>query len=161
MNELEASSLHELGEHWHEAWIKGKAAAFERCCTPDVHYEDPLTAQPLHGSTELAVHAARLRGAFPDLEIERVGERMGAGSQACLPWRARGTHRGELPSLPATGRELVVHGIHYTDLADGRILRVRGFFDLYDISIQLGVLPERGSLSETALLLVRGFGLRR
>ncbi len=161
MSGLEASSLQALGEQWQEAWIAGKAEAFERCCTPDVHYEDPLTAEPLHGSTELAAHASRLREAFPDLEIDRIGELLGGGSQACLPWLAKGTHRGELPSLPPTDRELVVHGIHYADLADGRIRRVRGFFDLYDVSVQLGVLPRRGSLSETALLLVRGFGLRR
>ena len=38
--------------------------------------------------------------------------------------------------------------------------RARGFFDLYDTAIQLGLLPSRGSLAESALLLVRGFGLR-
>jgi hypothetical protein len=37
---------------------------------------------------------------------------------------------------------------------------VRGFFDLYDAAVQLGVLPSRGSLGERALLVLRGFGLR-
>ena len=43
---------------------------------------------------------------------------------------------------------------------DGRVRRARGFFDLYDAAVQLGMLPARGSLAETALLLFRGFGLR-
>jgi hypothetical protein len=51
--------------------------------------------------------------------------------------------------------------VHVVELADGRVRRARGFFDLYEAGIQLGLLPGRGSLGETALLLLRGFGLRR
>ena len=39
--------------------------------------------------------------------------------------------------------------------------RARGFFDLYDAATQLGLLPARGGMGETALLMLRGFGLRR
>ena len=37
---------------------------------------------------------------------------------------------------------------------------MRAFFDAYEAAIQLGVLPARGTRSEKALLLLRGFGLR-
>jgi hypothetical protein len=63
--------------------------------------------------------------------------------------------------LPPTNRFVVVHGLHYVELADGLIRRARGFFDLYDAGVQLGLLPTRGGRGETALLLLRGFGLRR
>ena len=46
------------------------------------------------------------------------------------------------------------------ELEGGRVRRARGFFDLYDAATQLGLLPQRGSFTETALLLLRGFGLR-
>ena len=46
-------------------------------------------------------------------------------------------------------------------VADGRVRRARGFFDLYDAATQLGLLPARGGLGETVLLMLRGFGLRR
>ena len=78
----------------------------------------------------------------------------------CVPWRLAGTHKGALGGLPPTGRFVVVQGMHYLELADGRVRRARGFFDLYDVAVQLGLLPARGSLAETALLLMRGFGLR-
>jgi hypothetical protein len=55
---------------------------------------------------------------------------------------------------------MILHGIHYLELEGGRVRRARGFFDLYDAAIQLGLLPQRGSLTESALLLLRGFGLR-
>jgi predicted ester cyclase len=133
---------------------------FDESCTPDVHYEDPLSPEPLTGLAALTEHAGRLRMAIPDLRVERSGERLGNDSFACLPWRLLGTHSGQLAALPATGRAVDVQGIHYVELVDARIRRARGFFDLYDVAVQLGLLPGRGTLGESALLLLRGFGLR-
>ncbi len=48
----------------------------------------------------------------------------------------------------------------YCELDRSLLLRVRGFFDLYDAATQLGVLPGRGTLGEKALMMLRGFGLR-
>src|SRR2546423_407967 len=75
-------------------------------------------------------------------------------------WRLAGAHTGASAGIPASGRFGVLQGIHYLELADGRVRRARGFFDLYDAAVQLGLLPARGSLAEAALMLVRGFGLR-
>ena len=133
---------------------------FADCCTPDVQYEDPVMVEPLTGTDALATSARRLRAAFPDLRLERTAPRIAQGRFGCLPWRLLGTHRGELGGLPASGRFVIVHGIHYIEVSDGLIRRARGFFDLYGAAIQLGLLPERGGLAETALLLLRGFGLR-
>ena len=103
-----------------------------------------------------------LRSAFPDLHIEATAPPLSRNDHVCIPWRALGTHRAELgPMLPATERFVTLHGVHYIELSDGAVRRARGFFDLYDAATQLGVLPARGGLGETALLLLRGFGLRR
>jgi hypothetical protein len=84
------------------------------------------------------------------------------GANACVPWRALGTHRADIgQTLPATDRFVTLHGVHYLELSDGAVRRARGFFDLYDAATQLGLLPARGGLGETALLMLRGFGLRR
>jgi steroid delta-isomerase-like uncharacterized protein len=147
-----------LSEHWVAAWTG--AAAFSACCTPDVHYEDPVAIEPLSGLHELTGHAERLRAAFPDLRIERTADPIETADFACLPWRALGTHRGDLGALPATERFVILHGVHYVELSDGLVRRARGFFDLYSGAVQLGLLPQRGGLGETALLLLRGFGIR-
>jgi hypothetical protein len=84
------------------------------------------------------------------------------GDHVCVPWRALGTHGGDIGHmLPATDRFVSIHGLHYLELTDGAVRRARGFFDLYEAATQLGLLPSRGTLGETALLLLRGFGLRR
>jgi steroid delta-isomerase-like uncharacterized protein len=148
-----------LAERWAAAWT-GTGEGFEACCTPDVHYEDPVAIDPLTGLADLSAHAERLRTAFPDLRVERTGDPVETAGLACLPWRALGTHKGDLGALPATDRFVIVHGVHYVELSDGLVRRARGFFDLYSGAVQLGLLPQRGSLGETALLLLRGFGLR-
>lgn len=157
--ELARSELDALSERWRRAWTG--EVGFGDCCTPDVAYEDPVAVEPLTGVDALERHAAALRDALPDLKVETTSTPLGGGAHACLPWRIAGTHRGDTPTLPATERFVVVHGIHYVELVDGQVRRARGFFDLYDVATQLGLLPARGGLGEAALLLLRGFGVRR
>jgi steroid delta-isomerase-like uncharacterized protein len=156
--ELERGELDDLAARWRRAW---EGDGFEPCCTPDVAYEDPVALDPLRGLEALERHAASVRSAFPDLRVERTAPALGRGDNVCVPWRALGTHRGEVAALPATERFVAVHGVHYLELSDGLVRRARGFFDLYEAATQLGLLPARGGVGETALLLLRGFGLRR
>jgi hypothetical protein len=157
--ELERGALDALAERWRLGW---HGEGFEACCTPDLSYEDPIAVQPLRGVDALDRHAAGVRGAFPDLTVEATAPALGRGEHACIPWRAVGTHRGDIGTvLPASDRFVALHGLHYLELTDGLVRRARGFFDLYDAATQLGLLPARGGLGETALLVLRGFGLRR
>ncbi len=153
-----ADPIDTLADCWASAWT-GRVG-FLACCTPDVSYEDPVVVEPLRGVEALAAHAGALRAAFPDLRLERSARRVSDGSHACLPWRALGTQHGELPDLPPTRRRVTLHGVHYVEIVDGHIRRARGFFDLCGVATQLGLLPGRGSLGETAILMLRGFGLR-
>ena len=157
--ELEIAEVDALADRWSTAWTG--TSGFAACCTARVSYEDPLAIRPLVGLDPLEAHAVALRAAFPDVRVERTAPALQRGDHACIPWRLHGTHLGPLAALPATEQSLVIHGLHYLELADGRISRARGFFDLYDGSTQLGLLPARGGLGEAALLMLQGFGLRR
>lgn len=158
----------ELIDRWEAAWSEKDPSAFAELCAPDVHYEDPLTGEPLEGPAELGRHAARLWAAFPDARMERTGERLtGDGVPSddetqfiAAPSKLLATHRAPLEGLPPTNRFVVVHCVFYCELEEERLRRVRAFFDLYDAAVQLGVLPARGTLGEKALLVLRGFGLR-
>ena len=141
----------------------GRARGFEACCTPDVSYEDPVAVDPLRGVDALdAPRAGAAPARSPTCRIEATAPPLVARRRtSCVPWRALGTHRGDLGQmLPATDRFVTLHGLHYLELTDGAVRRARGFFDLYDAATQLGLLPARGGLGETALLLLRGFGLQ-
>lgn len=157
-----AGRVERLFDAWEAAWSGRDATAFDPLCERDVTYEDPLTVEPLVGAGELGTHAQRLWDGFPDARLEQAGERLGGGASsfAAAPWKLVATHRGAVEGLPATGRFVVLHGVFYCELRGTRLLHVRGFFDLYDAAVQLGVLPRRGTLGEKAMLTLRGFGLR-
>jgi steroid delta-isomerase-like uncharacterized protein len=149
-----------LMDGWENAWSGKDQDAFVALCTPRIHYEDPLTGEPLEGPDELGAHAARLWAAFPDARLEKTGARLSDGRYVAAPAKLLATHKAALEGLPATNRFVVVHCVFYCELERSRLLRVRAFFDLYDAAMQLGVLPARGTLGEKALLVLRGFGLR-
>jgi ketosteroid isomerase-like protein len=149
-----------LFDRWERAWSGRDPAAFEEVCAPAVHYEDPLTPEPLVGVQALGRHAERLWLAAPDARVNSTGARLTAGEFACAPCRVLGTHTGYAGRLSPTGRPLDVHAVVYAELAEGRLLRVRAFFDVYRTAMALGVLPKHGTAGERALLMLRGFGLR-
>jgi steroid delta-isomerase-like uncharacterized protein len=153
-------NVDELIDGWQAAWSGRDPAAFGEVCAAGVQYEDPLTDAPLDGTAALSAHAARLWAGFPDARLERTGERLTNGQFVAAPCKALGTHRASLEGLPATNRFVVVHCVFYCEVQHERLLRVRGFYDVYDAATQLGVLPARGTLGEKALLILRGFGLR-
>lgn len=149
-----------LIDGWQSAWTGKDPSGFAEVCASGVQYEDPLTGQPLNGISALAGHAGRLWAGFPDARLERTGERLYNERFVAAPCKALGTHRAPLDGLPPTNRFVVVHCVFYCELQHDLLLRVRGFFDVYDAATQLGILPARGTLGEKALLMLRGFGLR-
>jgi predicted ester cyclase len=154
--------LDELLDRWQAGWGGRERDAFSLACAADIHYEDPVTPQPLEGVPAIVKHSELLRRVFPDVRLERTGERLTDGRYVAAPCKVLGTHRGEIEGLPPTGRFLVAHVVFYCELDEARerLWRVRAFFDAYDAAVQLGVLPARGTFSERALLMLRGFGLR-
>jgi steroid delta-isomerase-like uncharacterized protein len=154
-------TVDELMDGWQAAWSGKDPTAFGEVCAAGVQYEDPLTDAPLEGIGALSAHAGRLWAGFPDARMERTGERLTDGAFLAAPCKVLGTHRAPLEGLPATNRFVVVHCVFYCELQHGLLLRVRAFYDVYEAATQLGVLPARGTLGEKALLMLRGFGLRR
>jgi steroid delta-isomerase-like uncharacterized protein len=153
-------SVDDLIDDWEAAWSGRDEAAFGAVCSSKIHYEDPLTSEPLEGLEQFILHPAQLWTAFPDARIEQTGERLTNDRFVAAPCKLLGTHRAALEGLPATNRFVVVHCIFYCEIRRNRLLRVRGFFDLYDAATQLGILPAHGTFGEKALLVLRGFGLR-
>ena len=153
-------TVDQLIDGWEAAWSGRDPDAFAELCAAGVQYEDPLTDEPLEGPEGLGRHAERLWAGFPDARLERTGDRLTNQRFVAAPCKLLETHRAPLEGLPATNKFVVVHCVFYCELERERLLRVRGFFDVYDAATQLGVLPGRGSLGEKALLILRGFGLR-
>jgi len=150
-----------LFDDWERAWSGRDVSAFEDVCVEDVHYEDPLTPEPLIGVKALGAHARQLWDAFPDARVNATGQRLADGPFVAAPCRILGTHEGRLGRISPTHNKLELHAVVYAELRDGRLLRARAFFDVYSAGVQLGALPKHGTAGERALLMLRGFGLRQ
>ena len=150
-----------LFDGWEQAWSGRDPEAFAPLCVADVHYEDPVTPEPITGVEAISQHAQRLWRAFPDARMQATGDRLHNGTFVAAPCKLLATHTEELEGLAPTNRFLIVHAVVYAEVRDGRVFRARTFFDLYDAAVQLGVLPKPGTLGERALLLLRGFGITR
>jgi hypothetical protein len=138
-------------------------AAVRACCDRDVHYEDPLTAVPLEGVEALLDHLRAAWAAFPDGRLEPTGAAPRTGALLAAPVKLVATHRGALGPVPATNRFLIAHAVLYCELdARGeRLLRARGFYDVYGAATQLGALPKAGTAGLRALMVLQGFGVAR
>jgi steroid delta-isomerase-like uncharacterized protein len=157
-----ARSVDALADAWEAAWSGGDAGAFAALCAPDLHYEDPLTAAPLHGVAALGAHAERLWRAFPAVSVDRAGERLTDGRYVALPVRAVGRNTGQLDSLPASHREIELRAVFWCelDLGRSRLWRVRTLFDAHGAAVSLGLIPRPGSLRNRAVLALQGYGIR-
>jgi hypothetical protein len=63
--------------------------------------------------------------------------RIGGGGE----WIMRGTHKGDLPGMPATGRRVEVRGASIFEFAGNRIRRCSDYWDMATFLKQLGLMP--------------------
>jgi steroid delta-isomerase-like uncharacterized protein len=67
--------------------------------------------------------------------------RLATGRQGGAEWVMRGTHRGDMPGLPATGKQVDLRGASIFDLADGKIRRCSDYWNVATFLKQLGLMP--------------------
>ena len=101
-------NVDELIDGWQAAWSNKDEKSFAAVCSRSIHYEDPLTPEPIEGLDELLQHAARLWSAFPDARLEQTGERLSNERYVAAPCKLLATHRAPLNGLPATNRFVVL-----------------------------------------------------
>jgi steroid delta-isomerase-like uncharacterized protein len=159
---MAAGEVDRLADAWEAAWSGGDPGAFRPLCAPDLHYEDPLTLEPLHGVDAFTGHVERLWRAFPDVAVTSAGARLWDGRFAAFPVHVAAHNTGSLDGLPASHRRVEVRAVFWCelDLTRTRVWRVHTLFDVYGPAVTLGLLPRPGSLRNRAVLALQGYGLR-
>ena len=98
-----------LGE-WAAAWSASDPERLTAIFTDDCVYEDVTMGVLTHGRAELRDFAGGIFAAIPDFAIE-LSSRFAAGGWGGMEWTMSGTHRGDLPGLPATGKPFTLRGL--------------------------------------------------
>jgi steroid delta-isomerase-like uncharacterized protein len=134
-------STHPIAQQWIDAWNARDVERILACLTGDAVYEDITLGAVNRTPAETKQFVAVAWSAFPDLRFESTGA-ADLGDNMVLEWTMRGTHDGDFPGLPASGRSFEVRGVSVIELAGGKIRRVRDYWDFATALRQLGFMPE-------------------
>jgi steroid delta-isomerase-like uncharacterized protein len=135
------AALEKLIEDWALAWsspdtLEKLLSLFAEDCI----YEDLPMGVTTHGKTELEQFYHLTRSALPDFKITLTSQFV-ADNRAGAEWIMTGTHKGDLPGLPASNKQISVRGASTFELQDNRIKRCSDYFDMATALKQLGFLP--------------------
>ncbi|MDX6330226.1 MAG: hypothetical protein QOI83_2609 [Streptomycetaceae bacterium] len=109
--------------------------------TDDCVFEDVALGATARGKKEFR---SLLEGAFaavPDIEYD-VKNRLVTARGAAIEWVMSGTHKGDFPGMPATGKRFSsVRGTSILELEGEKIRRETDYWDAATLMKQVGLLP--------------------
>ena len=130
-----------IARRWvEELWSLGHAKVADEIISADYRVHDPGTPTRAGGVEGEKNAVAMYRQVFPDLRFT-IEDLIASGDQVVICHTAHGTHRGDLMSIPPTGREVAVAGISILRVAGGKIVELRIVWDKWGMLHQLGVIP--------------------
>jgi steroid delta-isomerase-like uncharacterized protein len=131
----------QLSRRFTELFTVGDPGRADEVLSRDVVFHGPAGIGDLCGLAEMKRFVAAYHAAFPDAQ-STIEDQVAEGSKVVTRWRARGTHRGDLAGIAATGREIDLQGITIERIEDGKIVEVWVARDDLRLLRQLGALPE-------------------
>jgi steroid delta-isomerase-like uncharacterized protein len=134
------TTLEQVLEDWGQFWSSHDMDRLLALFTADVVYEDVTMGAVNHGKAELRAFGEGFFVGFPDVAFE-VTSRFAGRTSGALEWVMRGTHRGDLPGMPATGRQVDVRGASIIEFAGDKIRRCSDYWDMATFLKQLGLMP--------------------
>ena len=123
-----------------EAYNQGRLEGVDELVIPDVVAHDPALQHDLEGAQAMKELIGGFRRAFPDFVV-LIEDQLADGDRVAVRWAARGTHRGDLWGIAATGKEVTVTGTTLYRFAIGRIAETWTNWDTIGLMQQLGVVP--------------------
>ena len=125
-----------------EVWNKGDCRSLGEYLSTQYEIRndpgDPWNGKTIN-ETEFRERVAYSRNAFPDLRFD-LQEMIEEDDKIAVRWSMSGTHRGDLPQLPATGKKFLITGMTFYYFKEGKLCGHTQAFN------QLGFLSQIGAL---------------
>ncbi len=136
-----AVSVERVLEGWARAWSSHDLEQLLALFTDDCTYEDVTFGVINRGKAQLRAFAEGVFAGVPDFTVE-ITSRVVAGDRAAMEWLMSGTHRGDFPGMPATGKRFAgLRGVTVLELEGGKIRRNSDYWDAATAMRQVGLLP--------------------
>ena len=124
-------------DQWAEGWSNHEMEGVASVFTDDCIYEDVALGVVNRGKDELIAFGNGFIAGVPDLRVE-VTSRFASREMAAAEWKMSGTHSGDLPGMPASGKTFSLRGVSTFELQGDRISRCSDYWDLATFRKQLG-----------------------
>ena len=118
-----------------EFFFKWNFAVIDDLISPDFIGHEMPPGMP-RGPEGIRQFYGRIRAGLPDVQLS-VEDLIGEKDKVVVRWRARGTHRGEVLGIPATGKAVSLTGIAIYRVSKGKIVERWAEVDLLGLTEQL------------------------
>jgi steroid delta-isomerase-like uncharacterized protein len=129
-------------EEWAADWSTPNIEHLLTLFTDDCIYEDVTFGVVNRGKAELTAFAEGIFAAFPDFNIE-LTSRFATDDRAGMEWIISGTHKGDMPGMPATNKRFSIRGSSILEMQAGKIKRCSDYWDLATFLKQIGLMPSQ------------------
>jgi len=125
-----------------EIWNNQRLESADELLSPDFLFHDPQSPFPVEGVKAYKEFVRFYLDAFPDLHFT-IQRQVSDGETTMTRWSCTGTHKGDMPGIPATGRPISLTGITCSRVVDGKFVEAWSNWDALGLMQQLGVIPSQ------------------
>lgn len=129
-----------LGQQVIDAWNSRADEVILPFYTRDYVVEDITAGRVREGWDGMRQWTKSVFSAFPNLQYTLV-DCVENDEKLVLHWLAKGNHQGPLMKIPATGKNVYIHGMSILTLENGKIKSGQVMWDLAGVLRQIGLLP--------------------
>jgi len=140
MNVMTTTSKETSRRVFEEVWNNQNLAAIDQLMAQNYVHHDPQSPNVPSGIEGYKQFVRQYLSAFPDLQMN-IDEQVSEGDTVVIRWTATGTHKGNLPPLPPTGKTIKVTGITVARLSNGKFVESWNNWDALGLLQQLGAVP--------------------
>ena len=101
---------------------------------------DPAMPEPTRGPKGVKEFYGQFLAAYPDASLT-IESQIAEGDYVATRWTGRGTQKGDLMGIPATGKQVTVSGITISRIDGGKIAEEWSNWDTLGMMQQLGAVP--------------------
>jgi steroid delta-isomerase-like uncharacterized protein len=136
-----ATKTKTLGQQIIDAWNSRTDEEIISFYSPTYVVEDITAGRIREGWEGLKQWTQSVFTAFPNLKYTLITD-IEQDDKLVLHWLAKGNHQGPLMKIPATGKNVFIHGMSVLHLENGKVIRGQVMWDLAGVLRQIGLLPE-------------------
>jgi steroid delta-isomerase-like uncharacterized protein len=123
-----------------QVWGKGALSIVDELASARLRVSYPLLPAPVEGIPAFKDVLTAVHAALAGLEID-LGDPIAEGDRVAVEWTMRGTHKGDLMGIPASGKDVSWSGITIYRIEGGRVVDERGEENGLGLLRQIGVIP--------------------